>query len=191
MINILEMENGNNMLELNSTILIVIDVQGKLAQLMYEKDVLFNNLQKIIKGIQVLDIPIIWNEQIPEKLGPTILEIKNLLSDMKPLAKISFSCCGNENFRKKLETLNRKQVLVIGIETHVCVYQTVMDLLKLGYDVHVVADAVSSRTLENKQIGLEKMKELGANLTTVEMALFELLKVAEGVNFKEIIGIVK
>ena len=191
MISILKMVFGKNMLKLEDTVLVIIDVQGKLAQIMYDRDTLFDNLQKIIKGAQLLNIPIIWNEQIPDKLGPTIPEIKNLLPDIQPLPKVCFSCCGNENFMQRLRDLNRNQILLVGIETHVCVYQTAVDLIDLGYEVQVVADAVSSRTLENKQIGLEKMKEYGASLTSVETALFELLKVAEGTKFKEIIKIVK
>ena len=179
------------MLKLDNIVLVIIDVQGKLSQLMYDKEILFDNLVKIIKGAHVLEIPIIWNEQNPQKLGPTISEIKNLLVNLQPIPKISFSCCGNENFMNKLKTENRKQVLIVGIETHVCVYQTTMDLLNLGYEVHVVVDAVSSRTKGDKQIGLEKMKTLGANLTSVETALFELLRVAEGDKFKMISKIVK
>ena len=179
------------MLQINDSVLIIIDVQGRLAQLMDEKEMLFNNLQRMIKGAQILGIPIIWNEQTPEKLGATIPEVKNLLSDLQPIPKVSFSCCGNENFMQKLTTLNRKKLLLTGIETHVCVYQTAIDLLNKGFEVQVVADAVSSRTLTNKQIGLERMKESGARLTTVEMVLFEMLKKAEGDKFKEIIRIVK
>ena len=179
------------MLQIDNSVLILIDVQGRLAQFMYEKEVLFDNLQKMIKGAQVLKIPIIWNEQIPDKLGATVPEVKNLLPDIQPMAKVSFSCCGNQNFMQKLKQLNRKQALLVGIETHVCVYQTAADLLHNGYEVHAVADAVSSRTYDNKKIGLEKMRELGASLTSVETALFEILKEAEGDNFKEIIKIVK
>ncbi len=180
------------MLNLSNTALVVIDVQGKLAQLMYQKETLFDNLQKIIKGAQVLELPIIWNEQLPEKLGPTTPEIAELLAHAtRPIAKASFSCCGNPPFMDALKAIQRKQVLVTGIESHVCVYQTCLDLLNLGYEVQVVADAVSSRTAENRQIGLERMKEAGATLTSAEMALFELLRVAEGPKFKEITKIVK
>lgn len=180
------------MLTIDNTALIVIDVQGKLAQLMHQKEDLFANLEKIIKGIQVLEIPIVWTEQVPEKLGQTTPEIAQLLANTaEPIAKSSFSCCGHPPFMDALKPLNRKQVLLTGIETHVCVYQTALDLLKLGYEVQVVTDAVSSRASENKQIGLERMNEAGATLTSTEMALFELLRVAEGPQFKEITKIVK
>lgn len=180
------------MLTLNNTALVVIDVQGKLAQLMSQKETLFENLQKIIKGARVLELPIIWNEQLPEKLGPTVPEIAQLLANTtQPIAKSSFSCCANPPFMAGLKATQRKQVLLTGIESHVCVYQTCLDLLNLGYEVQVVTDAISSRTAENRQIGLERMKEAGATLTSTEMALFELLRVAEGAQFKEITKIVK
>ncbi|MBI1879731.1 MAG: hydrolase [Chloroflexi bacterium] len=180
------------MLTLNNTALVVIDVQGRLAQLMSQKERLFENLQKIIKGAQVLELSIIWNEQLPEKLGPTTPEIAQLLANTtQAIAKTSFSCCGNPPFMEALKATQRKQVLLTGIEAHVCVYQTCRDLLDLGYEVQVVADAVSSRAAENRQIGLERMKEAGATLTSTEMALFELLRVAEGPKFKEITRIVK
>jgi len=92
---------------------------------------------------------------------------------------------------RELRALNRKQILITGIETHICVYQTAMDLINLGYEVEVVADAVSSRTVENKEIGLEKVRDGGGKLTSTETALFELLKVAEGEKFKEILQIMK
>lgn len=180
------------MLTIDNTALIVIDVQGKLAQLMFQKEELFANLEKIIKGAQVLELPIIWTEQVPEKLGPTTPEIAELLLDsVQPISKASFSCWGVQPFKTALEQLNRRQILVAGIETHICVYQTTLDLLAQGYEVHLVADAVSSRTAANRQIGLNRIKEAGATLTSTEMALFELLRVAEGDKFKQIAKIVK
>jgi len=179
------------MLTLENSALIVIDVQGKLARLMYEKEALFENLQKLIKGAQILGIPIIVTEQNPKGLGPTIPEVAHLLSNIQPIPKFSFSCCGDERFLQELKALNRKQVLIAGIEAHVCVYQTAMDLLNSGYEVQIVADAVSSRTAKNRDIGLGKMNSEGAGLTSTETALFELLKVAEGAKFKEILKVVK
>jgi nicotinamidase-related amidase len=180
------------MLNIDNTALVVIDVQGKLAQLMDEKEALFANLEKIIKGIQVLNIPIIWTEQVPEKLGPTLPQFTELLaSSGSPIAKSSFSCCGHPPFMDALKFLDRSQILLTGIETHVCVYQTALDLLDAGYQVQVVTDAVSSRTSANKHIGLGRMKEAGVILTGTEMVLFELLRVAEGDQFRQIAKIVK
>ena len=179
------------MLKSQDSVLIIVDVQGKLAHRMHRKEVLFEQLQKLIQGAQVLSVPILWVEQNPEGLGPTIPEIADLLSDVEPIPKLSFSCRGCDGFMQALRFLNRGQILIAGIETHVCVYQTAMDLLSSGYEVQIVADAVSSRTEENRKIGLNRIKDAGGALTSTEMALFEMLKVAEGAQFKEILNIVK
>ncbi|MFC1478975.1 hydrolase [Planctomycetota bacterium] len=179
------------MLKPESTVLIIVDVQGKLAQLMHEKESLFENVQKIIKGVQVLEIPILWAEQNPKGLGPTIPEVADLLTDIESISKVEFSCCRNTDFMQALKEAGRNQVLIAGIETHVCIYQTVMDLISSKYEVEVVADAVSSRTLENKELALQKMRGRGVGLTCVEMALFELLGSAQGDTFKQILNIVK
>jgi len=180
------------MLNIKDTALVVIDVQGKLAQLMDQKEALFANLERIIKGAQALGLPILWTEQVPEKLGETTPQIRELLVDSaEPISKSSFSCCGHPPFMDTFQGLQRQQVLLTGIETHICVYQTALDLLNLGYEVHLVADAVSSRTAANKQIALERIKGAGALLTSTEMALFELLRVAEGDKFRQIARLVK
>ncbi len=179
------------MLKIENAVLVVVDIQGKLAGLMHNKEEFFSNVIKMIKGAKALELPIIWNEQLPDKLGPTIPEISELLSGLSPLEKSTFSCCGNSDFSTKLESTRRKQVLLAGMETHVCVYQTAIDLLSQGYEVYLIADAVSSRTLRNIELGIEAMKNAGAKITSVEMALFEMLQKAEGGKFKEIIGIVK
>lgn len=180
------------MLNIDNTTLMVIDVQGKLAQLMDQKENFFANLERMIKGANVLDLPIIWTEQVPDKLGETTPHIKELLVDRaEPIRKSSFSCCGHTPFMETFKALNRKQILMTGLETHICVYQTTLDLLNLGYKVQVVSDAVASRIAPNKQIGLERMREAGATLTSTEMALFELLRIAEGDRFRQIARIVK
>jgi nicotinamidase-related amidase len=179
------------MLNMENVALLIVDIQGNLAYSMHGKELLFKNVQKLIKGIKALGIPILWVEQNPQGLGPTIPEIADILSDIQPISKMSFSCCRNDRFMQALKALNRKQVLIAGIEAHVCVYQTAVDLVDLGYEVQVVTDAVSSRNMENKGIGLQKMRDSGVSLTSVETALFELLKVAEGEQFRDILKIVK
>ncbi|HUV29720.1 MAG TPA: hydrolase [Acidobacteriota bacterium] len=178
-------------LKAEDSVLVVIDVQGRLATLMHRKEEFFENLVKMIRGAQVLGIPILWNEQLPDKLGSTIPEIRDVLAGQAPLIKSTFSCCGSDDFARQLGSLNRNQVLLVGMETHVCVYQTARDLLAKGYEVHLVADCVSSRTPENKKIGIDAIKDCGAGITSLEMALFEMLHVAEGDEFKRIIEIVK
>ena len=179
------------MLEKNNTVLVIVDVQGKLATLMHEKETFYENVVRLIRGAQVLELPIIWNEQLPDKLGETIPQIKEILTDMQPLVKKSFSCCGNVDFMSRLKDTERKQVLLCGMESHVCVYQTAQDLINDGFEVYLVADAVSSRTLENKEIGIRAVLQRGGKITSVEMALFEMLNEAEGEQFKQCIKIVK
>ena len=176
---------------MKNSALVLVDIQGKLAQAMHNKERFYDAIIRLVKGARILELPILWNEQNPDGLGPTIPEIAALLTDQQPLSKLSFSCCGNAEFIKELKKLDRPNLLVAGIETHVCVYQTAADLVDQNYDVQVVADAVASRTAENRQIGLEKCKEAGAALTSTETVLFELLKIAKGDKFKEIIKIVK
>jgi len=179
------------MLSPDNTVLVVIDIQGKLAQIMYRKQIIFDNAQRIIKGAQIVGIPVIVTEQNPKGLGPTVPEIAALFPQFQPLPKFSFSCCADPAFLHVLTDLERKQVLMTGIETHVCIYQTSMDLMELGYEVHVVADAVSSRTAENREIALKRMRDEGLKITTTEMALFELMKTSEAPCFKEVSRIVK
>ena len=179
------------MLKSNECALVIIDVQGKLAASMSGKEALYETIQKTIRGIRILEIPILWCEQVPEKLGPTIPEVAGLLTDLKPMPKSSFSCFGDAAIREAIEATGRKKILIVGIESHVCVYQSCVDLLERGYEVHVVADAVSSRTPENRRIGLDKIREAGGNLTSAETLLFEMLGAAEGTAFKAIAKIVK
>jgi len=179
------------MLSVDNSILLVIDVQEKLFRAIHQKEQLMDNLQRLIKGIKILEIPILLTEQYPQGLGATIPEIAQLLPDIRPLPKICFSCCGDEAFLQAFKKLNRKQVLIAGIESHVCVYQTAADLLTAGYEVYAVSDTISSRNEQNSDIGLKMMTQLGAKITSTEAALFELLKVAKGDKFKAISQIVR
>jgi nicotinamidase-related amidase len=178
-------------LEIDKTALIIIDMQERLFTAMHDKEKLMRNVIKLIRGAQVLEIPIVMTEQYPKGLGPTLPEIKALLPDIKPIEKVSFNCCDEGVFCQALEALKRKQVLIAGIEAHICVYQTAMALSRAGYEVQVVGDCVSSREPENKLVSLFKMGAAGISPTTMEMALFELLKVARGDKFKQISNIVK
>jgi nicotinamidase-related amidase len=179
------------MLDIEKCSLVVVDVQGKLAALMYDRETLFKNIQILIKAAKILDIPILWCQQCPNALGPTIPQIADLLADIQPINKASFSCCGDEKFISKLNSINRPQILLCGIETHVCIYQTAVDLREKDYCVNVIADAVSSRTLDNKQIAITKMQAIGINIYSTEMALFELLKTADHPQFKQIAKLIK
>lgn len=179
------------MLQIHDCCLVVVDVQGKLAQLMTGREALFKNIRILIQAAKILEIPILWCQQVPAALGPTVPEIAELLTDAEPIDKPSFSCAGHEPFNTKLEALGRKQVLLCGIETHVCIYQTAMDLLGQGREVTIVADAVSSRAAENKQVALARLAAEGATIASTEMVLFELLRTAEHPQFKPIAKLVR
>ncbi|MGF1703843.1 hydrolase [Photobacterium makurazakiensis] len=179
------------MLKANNTALVIVDVQGKLAQIMDQRDELFHNLETMVKGANILELPIIWVEQIPEKLGSTIPQLSDHLQNHAPIAKNSFSCYREPKFIEALEKADCNNILIVGIEAHICVYQTVRQLLDANYHVEVVTDAVSARNAKNKQIAIHKMEQAGASLTSTEMVLFELQEVAEGERFKQILNIVK
>lgn len=134
------------MLETEKCALVIIDLQGKLAQLMDNKETLFANIKTLVQSAKLLNIPIIYCQQCPKALGPTIEEVAELLTDIEPVNKESFSCYQNDEFNQKLNSLNKDQIILCGIETHICVYQTAADLHDQGKEVVVVNDAVSSRT---------------------------------------------
>ena len=164
------------MLSKQHSLLHIIDVQGRLFDVMHDRENLRNNMVKLVKGINILEIPIVWMEQYPKGLGPTITELSELLGNNSPMEKMCFSSCRKPEFIEELRLQGRNQIIVMGIEAHVCVYQTVKGLLTRGFQVSVVADAISSRSDKNYQIGLRAMEAEGARITSVEMALFELLE---------------
>lgn len=178
------------MLKRDDTVFVLVDLQEKLIPAIHERTKLVGSISRLVRGMAALDIPMLWAEQNPDGLGPTVPEIAALMPG-EAISKLSFSCCGEPRFVSALGAVGRRQVVLAGIEAHVCVQQTAADLLADDYEVHVVADAVSSRTPENKGIGLDRARDEGALITSVECALFELLGVAEGAEFKEILKIVK
>ena len=177
--------------DIKDTALLLVDVQGNLAQAMFKKDELFKNLQILIQGLNILEIPIVWAEQMPDKLGPTLSEISEHLSGNQPISKSSFSCLKSKPLKIAIENTHRKNWLIAGIESHICVYQSTFDFLQAGYRVEVIADGVSSRTLENKTIGLNRCQAAGAGITSTESILFELLKDASAPAFRQIAKLVK
>ncbi len=179
------------MLNKDNTALVIIDIQSKLWNVMYEKEALLENAQKLVKGMQVLGVPIVLTEQNPKGLGPTAPELMQSMPDVKPLSKMEFSCCRNKEFQGALTNIMRRQILICGIESHICVYQTALALLGSGYEVQVVADVVSSRAVRNRDIALSRLQSEGAKLTVSEMALYELLGTAESPQFKEMLKVIK
>lgn len=179
------------MLKVENAAIVLVDVQGKLASLMFERERLFENLQILLKGARILELPVLWLEQYPQGLGPTIPEIAEILDGQSPISKTSFSACGEPGFVEALAQSGRKQVIVAGIESHVCVYQTTRDLLAKGVDVEVIGDAVSSRTEANYRLGIDRMASMGATVSSTEMCLFELLREAGSDVFKQISQLVR
>lgn len=175
----------------DTTALVLIDVQAALAPLMFEAALLRANLRKVLAGAHLLGVPVLWCEQNPRHLGGTLPELAALLPDQQPIPKMSFSCCGCPAFMQAVRALGRPTMVLAGIETHVCVYQTARDLTADGYRVEVVADAVSSRTALNRSIGLQRAQQLGAVMTSTEMLLLELLGSAEQPAFKAILKLIK
>jgi len=172
-------------------VLLIIDMQERFVPVIHDYQSILIAVQKMIRGAQVLDVPILLTEQYPKGLGATVPEIRPLIPDVKAIEKLSFSCCGSSDFLAQLKQLNRQQILVCGIETHVCVYQSCSDLQKLGYEIHLLQDCVSSRKPNDRLFALQKLQTMGVSLTGVEMALFEMLQVAGTPVFKEISRIVK
>lgn len=179
------------MLQIDNTFLLLIDIQDRLYRAMPDKEELLANVRKLIVGIKAFGIPIVMSEQYPEGIGKTIPEIAELLPDVQGIRKMSFSCCANRDCNSAMAATERNQVLIAGIEAHVCVYHTAMHLQEGGYEVQVVADAVSSRSPRNRDIGIQKMRDAGIAITSVEIALFELLRTAEADKFREISKILK
>lgn len=178
----------------NNAVLVVIDVQEKLLPVIDGGDDVVRNIERLVRGCHILGVPTMLTEQYVKGLGPTVEPLRTALAEgagYKPIEKSCFSAQGCEPFVAQLTALERKQVLVAGIETHVCVYQTVTDLLRAGFAVTIVADAVSSRTGRNRDIALQRMVADGAKLSSTEMALFELTVVSGTDEFKAISRLVK
>ncbi len=170
--------------------LIVIDIQGKLASLVDQSEAMISNVAKLAQGIQALDIPIIWLEQNPTRLGSTNPEIAQHMKGQR-IAKMAFNALLEKDVQDAVKATGRSKFILTGIETHICVYQTACALKEHGYKVEVVVDAVSSRSKENKEIGLAKMQALGILPTNTEMILYELLKTSDHEQFKTILKLVK
>lgn len=176
----------------DDAVLVVIDVQEKLCRAMSEKVLakLAKNTVILQEAANELGIPVLGTEQYVKGLGETISELKQGLSE-PAIEKMTFSCCGETGFPERLKALGRKQVIVTGMESHVCVLQTVIDLLEYGYSVHLVKDAVMSRHKENWSAAVDTAWAAGAVVTTTEAVLFQLLKVAGTEEFKKLSKLVR
>ena len=159
--------------------------------MMDAKETLDANLEKLIRCAKLLEVPIIGTEQIPEKLGATSEPFAALLENVPRIGKSAFSCCGEPAFSETFQSLGKRQAILTGIETHVCVYQTAIDLLEDGVEVFVAADAVSSRDPANRALALQAMRDAGAKIIPTETVLFALLRDAADPHFKELLQLIK
>ena len=173
-------------LEKNNAVLLIVDIQEKLAPVMSERQKVTVNCLHLIEAAKLLNIPIVVTEQYPRGLGPTISEIRDGLPGYDPLEKVTFDCCRGDGFPEKIASLNKGQIILTGMETHVCVLQTSLSLLKEGYTVHLVSNAVCSRKKEDYIAGREMMRDAGAVITCTETVLFQLLEKAGTPEFKAI-----
>ncbi len=175
-------------------VLLVIDVQEKLMPVIDGHQEIAHNIDRLVRGCKILDVPPLLTEQYVKGLGPTIPSIKRAFeetSGYEPIEKNCFSGYGCAELVTELRLLQRKQAIVAGVETHVCVYQTVVDLLANGYEVTIVADAMGSRAASNKDVAIRRMVSEGAKLSSTEMALFEMLVNAGTDEFREIAKLIK
>jgi nicotinamidase-related amidase len=170
---------------------IVIDIQEKLFPHMHEKDTFIKNTTRLIEGLKILGLPILISEQYTKGLGPTIPEVQHAINDYLPLEKISFSCCDEPDFEDKLDEFAKPVAIICGIEAHVCVMQTAIDMIKKGFTVMVVEDCITSRKLNDKNIAVQRMLQENALISTYESILFELCRVADGDEFKAVSKLVK
>ena len=179
------------MLNTIEAVLVMVDFQGKLAQIVDRSEMVVPNVLRLVKGCQALGVPILPTLQVPEKLGPILSELEEPLKDVPIISKSHFSALREPNFLLALDNTKRKQVLLTGIEAHVCVLQTGLDLLDAGYQVHVLSDGVFSRTAENHDLALQRLYDNGAVLSSVEIALFEMTRTSQHPEFKTISKLVK
>lgn len=179
------------MLERESTGLIVVDIQGKLAHLVHDSNALLSNCEKLIKGIKVLGLPIICLEQNPAKLGSTVSELSSLLEASSHIPKFTFNACKEPQFMDAINTANVDTWLICGIEAHICVYQTALHLQQSSLKVQLVCDCISSRTLDNKHLAIKKLVNRGIDISGLEMCLYELVKDCRATEFKEILSLIK
>ena len=172
-------------------LLVLIDIQEKLFPYVQDKKQLLGQITKLVRFATIMKIPIFLTEHYPQGLGPTIQEIRNILPEYNPIKKITFSAFGSEKFLQKIKDTKIKTLLICGIESHICIEQTVLDGLSLGLNIHIISDAISSRKKHDFQIGIQKMQQSGGIISTTEMAMYEILERADTPEFKDTLNLVK
>ena len=180
-----------SLLNKEGTGLIVVDAQEKLMQVMRDPERVTDRILKLLHLARVFDLPVILTEQYSKWLGPTVTPIKEALPVYDPIEKLDFNCCSVDLFNTRLKAHALDNIILVGVETHICVFQTCVSLLEKGYTVHIPHHAVDSRTADNWDIGLSLMKEAGAHITSAETVIFQIMKRAGTAEFKEMLKVVK
>jgi hypothetical protein len=178
-------------IDANDTLAVIVDIQERLLPYIYQYEQLERNCNILISGLQKLDVPLLVTEQYSKGLGQTIESVRSNLNDYNPLEKMTFSCCGITTFTNELQRYNRQNIILCGIEAHVCVLQTALDLKQTGFQPVLVADCTSSRKETDRQIALNRLQQEGILLTSYESILFELCTVSGTDTFKAISQLVK
>lgn len=185
------MKYDMNNLSVKNTVLLCIDYQEKLLSKISDEEKIKEKIMIMVKSAQILEIPIVITEQYPKGLGSTFLELKNILKDQKLIEKIHFNCFRDINFLDKLTNIDRENLLISGIEAHICILQTALAALNRGYRVYLIEDTISSRSIEDKDIAFKRLAQAGAIPSSVEMILYELLGQAGSTTFKSILKLIK
>jgi len=173
------------------SLLVVVDVQDKLLHAIHDWQTVLDNTIRMVKFAQALGVPVMVTEQYPKGLGPTNAQVRELFPDFGAIEKTSFSCFGADGLHDVLLALEVKTLVLVGIEAHICVEQTAIDALARGYNVQIIYDAVGSRSLENKELGINKIRQVGGIISGVEIALYEWLERAGTTEFKNILPLIK
>ncbi len=181
-----------NLFTRDNSCVLLIDYQERFVSFIHHHEAMVKNIKLLINGSKIYNLPLFVSEQVPEKLGHTIQELKEITSHGKYFFKKSMSCCGEIGFIKDLKELGIKKIVICGIEAHVCVLQTTLDLIHNGFQVHIASDAISvGRQEYNKQIAIDKMKSSGAIISSVETILLEMAYEAGSEEFKKLQGLFK
>ncbi|OQY15525.1 MAG: hydrolase [Desulfobacterium sp. 4572_20] len=178
-------------LDKEKTGLLIIDVQEKLMQVMGQRQRVVDNITKLGLLSKLFDFPVILTEQYPKWLGHTLPEVAESLPPYQPISKLHFNCCDVDAFNHRLDSKGLRNVIVTGVESHICVFQTCVSILDRGYSVHVPQDAVGSRTDENWRVGLDLMKQAGAVITSTETVIYQVLEKAGTKEFKHMLKVMK
>ena len=172
-------------------VLVLIDMQDRLADVMPRRDAVVATSALLARVAGTLEVPVIVTRQYPAGLGDTVAELREVCGDRDPVDKTTFDCLAEPGFRERLEGLSRRQVIIAGMEAHICVTQTALSLLGEGYLVHVVADAVCSRRDDDRDVALGRVRAAGAVVTTAESVIYEALGRAGTPEFRAVLELVK